>query len=233
MSIVKYKRGDCIELMREMPDCSIDLIVTDPPYKINKKGCTGSMGGMMATDKSKKGLLFEHTNIEHHKWLEQCFRVLKDDTHMYIMTNQVNFRELCNIAEDVGFKYHKALIWDKGNKISGRFYMNSFEFIIFMRKGKARQINNCGCADIIRVQNKKSKDPITGENLHDTEKPVELMKILVENSSLKGGVVMDPFMGIGSVGLACIELCRNFIGYEIDDYYFNIAMNRFESAVKI
>lgn len=227
MAILRYACGDCIELMKDYPSASIDLIVTDPPYKITPKGCVGTMGGIMATENSKKGSLFRNTKVEHDKWLEQCYRLLKDGSHIYIMTNQVNFRSLCQVAESVGFKYHKALIWDKGNKISGRFYMNSFEFIIFMRKGKAKQINNCGYADILRVPNRKSKG-VDGTNLHDTEKPVELMKILVENSSAPGNTVLDPFMGIGSVGVACAGLGRNFVGFEIDPSYFSIAKERFQ-----
>ena len=70
---------------------------------------------------------------------------------------------------------------------------------------------------------------INGQNLHDTEKPVELMKVLIENSSIENEVVLDPFMGIGSTGIACKELNRNFIGIELDDKYFEIAKERIEN----
>nr|DAR08361.1 MAG TPA: adenine-specific methyltransferase [Caudoviricetes sp.] len=106
----------------------------------------------------------------------------------------------------------------------GQFYMSQFEYILFFRKGKGVKINNCGTSDILSVSNIKRKDA-NGKNLHDTEKPVELMKILIENSSLENQIVLDPFMGIGSTGIACLQAGRKFIGIEIDESYFNIAKN--------
>ena len=80
----------------------------------------------------------------------------------------------------------------------------------------------------MEVPIKKHKDK-NGKNLHDTEKPVELMKILIENSSNKGDIILDPFMGIGATGVACEESERNFIGIEIDKNYFDIAEERIEN----
>ena len=106
----------------------------------------------------------------------------------------------------------------------GQFYMSQFEYILFFRKGKGIKINNCGTSDILSIPNIKRKDT-NGKNLHDTEKPVELMKILIENSSLENQIILDPFMGIGSTGIACLQANRKFIGIEIDEKYFNIAKN--------
>jgi site-specific DNA-methyltransferase (adenine-specific) len=103
--------------------------------------------------------------------------------------------------------------------------MNQFEYICLFRKGGDRPINNCGTSDILSIPIKKLKDK-NGNNLHDTEKPIELMKILVENSTNEGDTVIDPFMGIGSCGIACKRLNRNFIGCEIDPKYFEIAKKR-------
>ena len=128
------------------------------------------------------------------------------------------------VLSKYGFHFIKSLIWNKGNKIMGQFYMSQFEYILFFRKGKGIKINNCGTSDILSIPNKKRKD-INGKNLHDTEKPVELMKILIENSSLENQIVLDPFMGIGSTGIACLQANRKFIGIEIDEKYFNIAKN--------
>ena len=143
------------------------------------------------------------------------------------MTNHTNLIEMLNVFTSVGFNFVKCLIWNKGNKIMGQFYMSQYEYIMFFRKGKARKINNCGTSDILNINNRKLK--INGQNLHDTEKPVELMKVLIENSSIENEVVLDPFMGIGSTGIACKELNRNFIGIELDDKYFEIAKERIEN----
>jgi site-specific DNA-methyltransferase (adenine-specific) len=101
--------------------------------------------------------------------------------------------------------------------------MDSHEYIIFCRKGKAVKINNCGTKSVLEISNVKNK-------AHPTEKPVELMKILVGNSSQPKEVVLDPFMGVGSTGVACKELGRSFIGFEIDENYFNIAKERIEKG---
>ena len=95
------------------------------------------------------------------------------------------------------------------------------------RKGGDKPINNCGTPDILQIPIKKIKDEI-GNNLHDTEKPTELMKILIENSSNENETILDPFMGIGSTGVACKNLNRNFIGIEISEEYFNIAKARID-----
>lgn len=103
--------------------------------------------------------------------------------------------------------------------------MSQFEYILFFRKGKGIKINNCGTSDIISIPNIKTKDSM-GKNLHDTEKPVALMELLVKNSSQEKQIVYDPFMGIGSTGVACIRTKRNFIGFEKDKNYFLISRKR-------
>lgn len=153
---------------------------------------------------------------------------LKDGSHCYIMTNHVNLYEILTVAKDSGFHFIKSLIWNKGNKIMGQAYMSQFEYILFFRKGKFKKINKCGTSDILDVPNKKTKDE-NGKNIHDTEKPIELMKILIENSTQEGELVLDPFVGVGAVALACEELNRNYIGIELDDTYFKIAKNRIEN----
>lgn len=114
----------------------------------------------------------------------------------------------------------------------GQYYMSQFEYILFFRKGKGIRINNCGTSDILNIPNIKTKDR-NGKNLHDTEKPVELMKTLIENSSKENGLVLDPFMGIGSTGIAAIKSNRKFIGIEIDETYFNTAKKRIREVEEI
>ena len=145
------------------------------------------------------------------------------------MTNHTNLQEILNVATEIGFHFIKSLVWVKDNKIMGLFYMSQFEYILFFRKGRGVKINNCGTSDVLPFANKKLKDS-DGKNLHDTEKPVDLMKVIVSNSSKEGDVVMDCFMGIGATGIACKELNRDFIGCEIDKAYFDIAVERINES---
>ena len=221
----KLINEDCLLGIKNIENDSVDLIVTDPPYRISPRGCSGNSGGMLTGKLSMEGKIFNNNNIEPEEYIPQLYRILKDGSHCYIMTNHNNLQKFINVSTEVGFRFTKCLIWDKGNKIMGRFYMSQFEYILFLGKGKGKKINNCGTSDILRIPNKKTKD-LNGKNLHDTEKPVDLMKILIENSSNKGDLVLDPFFGIGSTAIACKELNRNFLGFEIDENYYNVALNR-------
>lgn len=226
----KLINGDAVEFMKTLEDESIDLIITDPPYKVTARGSSGGTGGMLTKEINKKGNVFTHNFIKIQDWLPELYRLLKDGSHCYIMTNNKNLLEYLNEITKQGFKIYKVLIWDKGNSITNMYYMDSHEYIIFCRKGRAKKINNCGSKSILSIPNKKTKDE-NGKNLHDTEKPVELMKILVENSSQVGELVLDPFVGVGATAIACKELDRQYIGVELDEHYYNIAVNRIDNWI--
>ena len=216
---------NCMDGFKEIEDESIDLLITDPPYKTTSRGGTGNSGGMCKTKEFSSGKVFAHNDIKPQEYMPEFFRILKDGSHCYVMTNHVNLYEMLTIAKSSGFHFIKSLIWNKGNKIMGQAYMSQFEYILFFRKGKFKKINNCGTADILDVPNKKTKG-MDGKNLHDTEKPVELMKILIESSSQENEIVLDPFMGVGATAIASKLVNRNYLGFELDEKYFDISNNR-------
>lgn len=229
--MIDLRHGDCLEVMKTIPDGSVDLVVTDCPYHIVSGGCTNiprkdepsgifNHRNTFTQVNAKSGKLFDNNDIKFKDWLPEVYRVLKDDTHCYIMINARNLKELQDEAEKVGFKFQNIIIWNKGNATPNRYYLNAYEMILMLRKGKAKNINNMGTKNIIDIKN------IRGNKLHPTEKPVELNKIFIENSSNEGDLVLDPFMGAGSCAVACKELNRNFIGIEIDDKYYDIALDR-------
>lgn len=234
---------DCLEVLHSLPDESIDLIVTDPPYTTTPRGNAGNSGGMLQKKINKDGKVFTHNNITALEYAPEFYRLLKDGSHCYIMTNHIHLIEFLNTFTDLrtdeerkqgkkpyGFHFIKSLIWNKGNKIQGQYYMSQFEYILFFRKGRGVKINNCGTADILDVPNKKTKGA-DGKNLHDTEKPVELMKILIENSSQPNQIVLDPFAGIGGVPRACIQSGRKCVACEIDPTYYGIMTELVESEI--
>ena len=219
------KLGDARKLLRAMPSASVDLIVTDPPYKTIGGG-TGESGtpghrrpaGMLASNNAKGG--FEHNDIAFKEYMHDCFRVLRDPGHIYIMVNFLNLEEALQQLRLHGFGIHNLLVARKQNATPNRWYMKNCEYTIFARKGPAFPINDCGsmtCHDWV--------NPV-GEKSHPTEKSVDLMKLYILNSSRPGDVVMDPFMGAGSVGVACRETGRKFIGFEIDPEYYATAIKR-------
>jgi len=225
LEINKIYNEDCMVVMKRMFDNSVDLIITDPPYKLTARGNYGNTGGMFRKKEVKNGKVFSVNNIEIETWLPELYRVLKQNSHCYIMTNNKNITKFLSVINESDFHFIKCLIWVKDNKIMGQTYMSQFEYIIMLRKGKHKRINNCGTSDVLVYPNKKSKDSL-GKNINDTEKPLGLIEVLVENSSVAKDIVLDPFMGSGTTGVACKKLNREFIGIEIAKRDFDFAQSR-------
>lgn len=236
---------DCLTILKKLPDESVDLVITDCPYKIMTGGVTiekrddevsGILGKRACSNKwikkgaddvanaVRKGKIFEHNEITFPEWLPDVFRVLKDGSHCYIMINGRNLKDLQIVAESVGFKFVNLLAWRKNNMTPNKYYMQQLEFILLLRKGKARNINNMGTSNCLDIPN------IIGTKKHPTEKPVDLMRVFIENSSNENDLILDPFMGSGATGVACIKTNRDFIGIELDEQYFNIAQERINKA---
>lgn len=232
MSKYKIAQGDCLELMKKIKDESIDLIVTDPPYKMNHStgGCTniGLKNKWQGNIKAGNTVMGFNLDISFSDWLPEIYRVLKPSSHCYIFCNDKNVQELLNEATKVGFRESNILVWIKNNATPNRYYMKNLEFILFLYKGSAKPINNMGSKCAVEVKNINGKD-----KLHPTEKPIELLEQYIENSSLEKDWVLDPFMGSGSTGVACLNTNRNFIGFELDKKYFEIAKERLDKQSNI
>ena len=166
------------------------------------------------------GKYFEHNDIKCEDWFPELYRVLKQDSHCYIMTNTINLETYLRVSRETGFQLHNVLVWRKNNATPNRWYMKNAEYILFLRKGKAKKINKLGSKTVHEINN------IIGNKNHPTEKPVKLMELYIENSSKVNDIVLDPFMGTGATGVACKNLGRQFIGIEIDNHYYEIAKQR-------
>jgi site-specific DNA-methyltransferase (adenine-specific) len=237
MEIDNLYNQDCLVGMREIPTESIDLVVTDCPYHVSGGGCSDTdrqPSGIFEKRKSTKhinfggvfddtigyvraGKLFKHNDIAFSEWLPDVYRVLKQQTHCYIMVNARNLKNLQTEAENAGFTFQNLLVWKKDNCTPNKYYMNQLEFILLLSKRPAREINDMGCSTLLSVPN------ILGTKKHPTEKPVALMEHMIRQSSNEGDIVLDPFAGSGSTLVAARNLNRHYLGYEIDDKYYNIA----------
>lgn len=215
---------DCLDVLKNIDDNSIDLIVTDPPYPVISGGKPHEKGQPSGMLSKNDGKIFEHNDIDPEDWFPELYRILKEGSHCYIMTNTINLEKYLTLARINGFQLHNLLIWEKNNVTPNRWYMKNCEYVLFLRKGSAKPINKIGSKTVHQINN------IIGNKQHPTEKPIELMKLYVENSSNEEDTILDPFMGAGSTGLACKDLNRNFIGIELDENYFNIAKKRIEEA---
>lgn len=212
--------GDCLERIKELKNGSIDLCVSDVPYKL-----TGGGKGDGVNSKRPKGILSDNSQLmqvpKFEDWLPELYRVMKDGSHIYLMCNFKNLNDLMNKTEAVGFKHVNLLVWEKNNCTPSQFYMKNCEYTLLLRKGKSKYINNIGDSKTVHKFNN-----IIGNKVHPTEKPVDLMKFYVENSSNVGDIVLDMFMGSGSTGVAALSVGRKFVGIEMDENYFDIGFKR-------
>lgn len=211
--------------MQEIPDESIDLVVTDCPYHIAHRGtsCGGGIFSDLQNKHANSGKLFAHNDIAFSEWLPDVYRVLKERTHCYIMVNAHNLKELQIEAEKVGFIFQNLLVWKKDNSTPNKFYMNQLEFILMLRKGAAKYVNDMGITNCLSCPNIIGKG---AKGAHPTAKPVPLMELLIKQSSNAGDIVLDPFSGGGSTLIAAKRLERQYIGFEIDQEYYTIADRR-------
>ena len=211
--------GDVLDLIQGMPNESVDLLITDPPYKVVQGGATNNAFTLAGGSDYSKGTLFKNNSIEFEDWASEVYRVQKEGTHAYVFTNDRNMQNLLNSFTNAGYRVLNILAWNKNTHSPNRYYLKNVEFIVMFRKGIAKNINKMGSFTSLRFDAVKEKS-------HPSQKPVVLFEHLIKNSTGPNEVVFDPFMGSGTTAVASINTNRNFIGTEKDEEYFIIANNR-------
>lgn len=209
MSYLLYL-GDAIAFLQGLEKESVDLVITDPPYESLEKHRAVGTTTRLTHSKSSSNDWFEiFRNNRFPELFQECNRVLKKNGHLYVFSDQETMFAVKPMGEATGLKFWKPLVWNKGKIGTGYHYRAQYEFILFFEKGK-RRLSNLGVPDVLTVPPVARKD-VT----YPTEKPVELLKILVEQSSSPGELVADPFAGSGSTGEAAIRLGRRFVGNDL------------------
>ena len=218
--MIKLLHGDCLELMKDIPDKSIDMILTDPPYGIDFQS------------QRKKNKDDWMPKIQGDKepfvaFIPELKRIVSDKGAVMIFTRWDVQHHFIQLMTDAGMKPKNVLIWDKvvhGMGDLKRAFASRYESILFWSNADFR-FPDGRPTDIIRVQR------VAPQNLiHPNEKPVELLETLITKTTVSGDSVLDAFMGSGSTAIACINTNRKFIGIEKDDKYFEIAKSRIEKA---
>lgn len=211
-------QGDAVEWLRSLPPGSVDLIITDPAYESLEKHRERGTTTRLAHSKSSSNDWFEiFRNERFPDFFRACHRALARDSHLYFLCDHETMRIAVPMAEHVGFKFWKPLIWDKRRIGMGYHYRARYEMILFFEKGK-RKLADLGIPDILEVKRVDGSYP--------TEKPVELLEILVKQSSSEGQLVADPFMGSGSAGEASLLNGRRFAGNDLSPKSIEIAEKR-------
>ena len=221
MEDIKLYCDDCLNIMKQIENESIDLIVTDPPYLIKYK-----------TNRRKNkdhDFCSEILNDDNEQliidYIRECYRILKNNTAMYMFCNCDKVDFFKQELENAGFKIKNMIIWVKNNWTAGDLkaqFGKQYEIIFLVNKGRK-------CFNGKRITDVWMFDKISGKKqLHQNQKPVDLLKQCILKHSDENDIIFDGFMGSGSTGVACIETNRKFIGVELDKKYFEIAKERIE-----
>ena len=213
---VKLFKGDCLELLKQIEDESIDMVLTDPPYG-------------MAFQSGYRKIGYEKIKGDQNLyWLddfvEEIFRVSKNNTAHYMFCS-FHHIDIFKQAIQKRFKVKNIITWVKNNTSMGDLkgdFAPKTEFIIFFQKGR-RLINGRRDSNVFEFNK-------TRNELHPTQKPVDMTEYMLSKFSDEGNVILDPFMGSGTTGVACVNTNRNFIGMELDEDYFKVAKERIEKA---
>ena len=213
-------KGDCLELMNQIPDGSVDMVLTDPPYGMDYQSNRRVVSEKFVKIKNDKTLEWVDD------FIDQCHRVMKTDSALYFFCSWHNM-DYFKVAIERKFKLKNILVWVKNNHGSGDLkagFAPKHEFIFYAHKGRSlfREKRISDVLEFPKIHSSKL--------LHPTEKNVDMLELLTRQNSDSGQIVLDPFMGSGTTGVACANTCRKFIGIEMDEKYFEIAKNRVESA---
>lgn len=222
------KQGDCLELMKEIPDGSIDLILTDPPYNIARKNNFQTMG--------RSGIDFGEWDkgFDQYAWLREIPRILSKDGSVIIFNDWKNVGEIARYCELLGLVIKDLLRWQKTNPMPrnrDRRYITDFECAIWLTNKKAKWTFHRQSETYQRPMFEHSV--VSGsEKVHPTQKPIKLLEELLLIHSNVHDIVLDPFMGSGSTPIACMNTRRHYISFELDNGYFENAKKRIEDAEK-
>ena len=210
-------QGDCLEVMKEIPDKSVDLTLSDPPYLMNYRSnrrIKKPKFGYIDNDKNSHELIAE--------WFVECSRVMKDNSSIYCFCSWHNV-DFFKQEFEKHFKLKNLIVWNKNNHGSGDLkgaYAPKHELILFGHKGRSL-LREKRIPDVIDFPK------VSSENLlHPTEKPIGLLELFIRNSSDAKCVVLDSFAGSGTTAIACLNTGRFFIGIEMDEHYHQVATKR-------
>jgi len=242
-------KNDCIKILNQLPECSVDMIFADPPYNLSNDGFTVHAGRRVSVNKGEwdvsKGLVEDFTF--HYNWIKACKRVLKPNGTIWI-SGTYHSIYACGYALQLnGYKILNDISWFKPNaspNLSGRYFTASHETLVWARKEKdgkhkfdyklmkegswpedafkkeGKQMRSVWSINTPRPEEKKF-------GKHPTQKPLNLLKRVVLASTEKDDLILDPFTGSSTTGLAAVKYGRKFIGIDLEKDYLDLSIKRY------
>lgn len=246
--------GDAIRILSQIPDNSIDMVFADPPYNLSNGGFTVHAGRMVSVNKGNwdKSKGFQDDYSFHYRWLEACHRVLKPQGTLWVSGTYHSIYQCGHALQALNYHILNDVSWFKPNaspNLSCRFFTASHETLIWARKDKkAKHTFNYG----LMKNGQWSEDQLKKPGLqmrsvwaigtprptekkhgkHPTQKPLDLLKRIVLASTKEGNVVLDPFTGSSTTGIAAAMQGRKFIGIDLEREYLELSKKRFCDIAK-
>lgn len=257
----KLLKGDCIEILEKARENSVDMIFADPPYFLSNGGITCHAGRMVSVNKGKwdksKGVKEDHEFIL--SWLRACQRVLKPDGTIWVSGTTHIIYSIGFATQELGFKILNDIIWYKRNappNLSCRYFTHSTEIVLWAAKNEkskhyfnyplmkqqnnGRQMRNLWqpsdnvetkeIDNVWEISSPSSNEKIFGK--HPTQKPIELLRRIILASTKENDLVLDPFCGSSTTGVASMLLKRQYIGIDLEDEYLELSRKRLEEISK-
>ncbi|MGZ9756596.1 DNA-methyltransferase [Mycoplasma sp. 4423] len=250
--INKIHLGNNLDLFKQIPDKSIDLIFADPPYNMNLQKQLYRYDGSVfdgVNDAWDKYESLEHYDTETKKWLIESLRVLKDSGSLWVIGSYQNIHRLGYLLQDLGAWIINEIVWEKSNPVpnfAGTRFVNAQETLLWVTKTKnakytfnyktMKHLNgNLQMKSIWRFPicngNERLKD-VNGKKIHSTQKPLVLLERIILATSNVGDVILDPFSGTGTTAHAAKKLGRNYIAFEQDPKYYQASVDRLASVTE-
>lgn len=216
---VELHLGDCLEVMRTMPDKSVDAVITDPPYGIGYQSAR-------RIDTERFDIICGDNDL-NFGWIIEAKRIAKDSGCLFCFCRWDTERQFFDALDEAGWNIQSQVIWDRGVHGLGdlrRQFAPMHDNALFCT-AKDYEFPGSRPKSVYRV------DRLSADKLeHPTQKPHGLMQRIIIDTAARGWTILDPFMGSGTTGVACVQTGRNFIGIEIDPTYYAIAERRIKEV---
>jgi site-specific DNA-methyltransferase (adenine-specific) len=242
---VRLLKGNCIEILNQARENSVDMIFADPPYFLSNGGITCHAGKMVSVNKGKwdKSMGVEENHKFTLEWLKACQRVLKPNGTIWVSGTTHIIYSVGFAMQQLGYKILNDIIWYKRNappNLSCRYFTHSTEIVLWAGKNdeskhyfnyKLMKEMNLGkqMRNVWEIPSPPAKEKMFGK--HPTQKPVDLLNRIILASTKEGDLVLDPFCGSSTTGVSAARLNRKYVGIELEDEYLQLSVERLKEAI--
>lgn len=242
-STFKLINNDTFDTLKQFDEKSFDMIFADPPYFLSNNGITCSSGRMVSVNKGNwdKALSVNDKYEFNRKWIHECYRILKDEGTIWISGTLHNIYSIGMALEEEGFKILNNITWQKTNpppNLACKTFTHSTETILWAKKDLKKVKYTFNYSLMKELNNNKQMKDVWTTSLtkpsekkngrHPTQKPLEILERIILASTNENDLILDPFCGSSTTGIAAAKLKRNYIGIDNEKEYLDLSIRRYK-----